>query len=74
LEKQKCLFSQEKIGHPQRLRPDQQILQNRCLSAWPAAAEMGLSTELEESRQERKDVKDEGIRDSGFRIPDFLTI
>jgi hypothetical protein len=67
LGKQKYLFSQGKIGHPQHLHTDQQILQKRCLPAWPVAAKKGLSAELEESRQERKDAEEGGIRASGFR-------
>jgi hypothetical protein len=51
--KQKCLFSQGKIGYPQCLHPDQQILQKRCLSAWSVTAEKGLPAELEEGRQLR---------------------
>jgi len=42
-----------KIGYPQRLHPDQQILQKRCLPAWPVAAEKGFSGEFEECRQMR---------------------
>jgi len=68
LEKRKCLLLLEKIRCPQRLHPERQILQKRCLPASAGRSGNGRVRSSWRGSRGAKEVGEEGIRASGFRI------